>query len=152
MVVGPTLSAMYDSVLVATDGSTGTVETLAHATSIARDNDAVLHGLYVVDKRLSLAAEAETKADVRQSLEEEGEVALDDVAVHAEEAGVTAQTSMEEGIPHRTIVDYADREGIDLIVMGTHGRTGRDRVANLGSVTERVVESASVPVLVVHIE
>ena len=143
---------MYDNVLVATDGSTGTVETLSHAISIARDNEAVLHGLYVVDKRLYLAAEKDVKADVRQSLQEEGEVALDDVVVRGEEAGLTVETAMEEGIPHKTIAEYAEQTDVDLIVMGTHGRTGRDRVANLGSVTERVVQNAPVPVLVVHIE
>jgi nucleotide-binding universal stress UspA family protein len=143
---------MYDSVLVATDGSSGTTETLAHATSIARDNDATLHGLYVVDRRLYLAADKSNQDEVRQSLEEEGEVALDDIVVGGEESGVEVVTTMEEGIPHKTITDYAEQEDIDLIVMGTHGRTGRDRVANLGSVTERVVQSAPVPVLVVRIE
>lgn len=143
---------MYDHVLVATDGSSGTMETLEHAASIARDNDAVLHGLYVVDKRLVIAAEKDTQDDVRQSLEEEGEVALDDVVVRGEEAGVDVRTVMEEGVPHKTINDYAEREDIDLVVVGTHGRTGRDRVASLGSVSERVVENAPVPVLVVRIE
>ncbi|EMA01010.1 Nucleotide-binding universal stress protein, UspA family [Haloarcula vallismortis] len=143
---------MYDSVLVATDGSSGTTETLAHATSIARDNDAILHGLYVVDRRLYVAADKANQDEVRQSLEEEGEVALDDIVVGGEESGLDVVTTMAEGIPHKTITDYAEEEAIDLIVMGTHGRTGRDRVANLGSVTERVVESAPVPVLVVHIE
>ena len=143
---------MYDSVLVATDGSSGTTETLAHATSIARDNDATLHGLYVVDRRLYVAADKSNQDEVRQSLEEEGDVALDDIVVGGEESGVEVITTMAEGIPHKTITDYAEEEDIDLIVMGTHGRTGRDRVANLGSVTERVVQSAPVPVLVVHIE
>lgn len=143
---------MYDNVLVATDGSSGTTETLAHAVSIARDNEAVLHGLYVVDRRLFLAAEKDTQDDVHQSLKEEGEVALDDISVRGEEAGLTVETRMEDGIPHKTITDYAEAEDIDLVVMGTHGRTGRDRVANLGSVTERVVESSPVPVLIVHID
>jgi nucleotide-binding universal stress UspA family protein len=40
---------------------------------------------------------------------------------------------------------------VDVIAMGTHGRTGRDRLANLGSVTERVVENAAIPALVVDI-
>ncbi|RLM48772.1 universal stress protein, partial [Halorubrum sp. Atlit-28R] len=122
------------------------------ATSIARDNDATLHGLYVVDRRLYVAADKANQDEVRQSLEEEGEVALDDIVVGGEEAGVEVVTTMAEGIPHKTITNYAEEEDIDLIVMGTHGRTGRDRVANLGSVTERVVESAPIPVLVVHIE
>jgi nucleotide-binding universal stress UspA family protein len=143
---------MYDKVLVATDGSSGTTETLEHAASIARDNDATLHGLYVVDRRLFLAAEKDTQDDVRQSLVEEGEVALDDIAVRGEEAGLTVETEMIDGIPHKAITDYAEESDIDLVVMGTHGRTGRDRVANLGSVTERVVESSPVPVLVVHID
>lgn len=143
---------MYDSVLVATDGSSGTNETLAHATAIARDNDATLHGLYVVDRRLYLAADKDDQDDVRQSLEEEGDVALDDIVVGGEESGLDVVTRMEEGIPHKTIIDYAEEADIDLVVMGTHGRTGRDRVANLGSVTERVVQNAPVPVLVVHIE
>ncbi|MBV0900520.1 universal stress protein [Haloarcula salina] len=143
---------MYDSVLVATDGSSGTKETLAHATAIARDNDATLHGLYVVDKRLYLAADKDDQDDVRQSLEEEGDIALDDIAVGGEESGLDVVTRMEEGIPHKTIIDYVEEAGVDLVVMGTHGRTGRDRVANLGSVTERVVQNAPVPVLVVHIE
>ncbi len=143
---------MYDNVLVATDGSSGTTETLEHAVSIARDNDSTLHGLYVVDRRLFLAAEKDTQDDVRQSLVEEGEVALDDIAVRGEEAGLTVETEMIDGIPHKTITEYAEDTGIDLVVMGTHGRTGRDRVANLGSVTERVVEESPVPVLVVHID
>ncbi|MFB6222237.1 MAG: universal stress protein [Haloarcula sp.] len=143
---------MYDSVLVATDGSSGTTETLSHAASIARDNDATLHGLYVVDRRLYLAADKSNQDEVRQSLEEEGDVALDDIVVAGEESGLDVVTTMEEGIPHKTITDYAEDADVDLIVMGTHGRTGRDRVANLGSVTERVVQSAPVPVLVVHIE
>ena len=150
--VGTQCYGMYDNVLVATDGSSGTTETLSHAVSIARDNDAVLHGLYVVDRRLVLAAEKDTQEDVRQSLEEEGQVALDDINVGGVEAGLEIETRMEEGIPHKAIVDYADEQGVDLVVMGTHGRTGRDRVANLGSVTERVVESSPVPVLVVHID
>ncbi|WP_424002857.1 universal stress protein [Haloarcula salina] len=143
---------MYDSVLVATDGSSGTNETLAHAAAIARDNEATLHGLYVVDKRLYLAADKDDQDDVRQSLEEEGDIALDDIVVGGEESGLDVVTRKEEGIPHKTIIDYVEEADIDLVVMGTHGRTGRDRVANLGSVTERVVQNAPVPVLVVHIE
>lgn len=150
--MGTQTQDMYDNVLVATDGSSGTTETLEHAVSIARDNDAMVHGLYVVDRRLFLAAEKDTQDDVRQSLVEEGEVALDDIAVRGEEAGLTVETEMKDGIPHKTITEYAEDTGVDLVVMGTHGRTGRDRVANLGSVTERVVEESPVPVLVVHID
>ena len=135
-----------------TDGSSGTAKTLDHACSIASDNDATLYALYVVDRRLFLAAEDDTKDDVRASLEDEGEAALEEAADRAREAGVTVETERREGIPHKTIVDYAAEIDADLVAMGTHGRTGRDRLAALGSVTERVVETADRPVLVVNID
>jgi nucleotide-binding universal stress UspA family protein len=143
---------MYDRILVPTDGSSGTAKTLDHACAIASDNDATLHALYVVDRRLFLAAEDDTKDDVRASLEDEGEAALDAAAERAREAGVEVETERREGIPHKVIVEYADEIDVDLVAMGTHGRTGRDRLAALGSVTERVVETAERPVLVVNID
>lgn len=142
---------MYDSILLPTDGSSGTTETLDHALPIARDNEAVVHVLYVVDQRRYRAAESDTKDEVRKSLEIEGDRALDDARTRLEENGLTVETSRREGIPHREIVDYTATEGIDLVAIGTHGRTGRDRVANLGSVTERVVKQVDTPVLVVDI-
>jgi len=142
----------YETVLLTTDGSKGSRETIDHAVSLARDNDATLHALYVVDRRRYLAADKDTQDDVIQSLEEEGQLALDDASVAAEEAGVDVVTEMRDGIPHKTIIDYTEEIDADVVAMGTHGRTGRVRVANLGSVTERVVKSSEVPVLVVRIE
>jgi len=49
-----------------------------------------------------------------------------------------------EGVPHSEIVEYADARSIDLLVVGTEGRTGLDRLA-VGSVSQRVVGSASAP-------
>lgn len=143
---------MYEDVLFPTDGSSGTLAALDHALAIARDSDAAVHGLYVLDRRLATAAQADTKDEVIQSLEEEAERALHDVEVHAAESAIDPCTEQREGIPHREILEYADEHGIDLLVMGTHGRTGPDRIANLGSTTERVVKNGEVPVLVVDIE
>ncbi|MDG5776311.1 universal stress protein [Haloarculaceae archaeon H-GB2-1] len=142
---------MYDDILLPTDGSKGTLETIEHAISIARDNDATLHILYAVDRRMYLAASKDTKEDVRRSMEEQGEVALDDARTRAEETGLDVVTDMREGIPHKTILEYVEDAGIDMVTMGTHGKTGRDRMATLGSVTERVVQNSPVPVLVVNI-
>jgi nucleotide-binding universal stress UspA family protein len=55
---------------------------------------------------------------------------------------------VEMGEPHTLIVNWAKNEGVDLIVMSTHGRSGLPRVM-LGSVTERVIRSASCPVLAI---
>lgn len=143
---------MYDEILLPTDGSSGTVDAMEHALTVAADQNARIHALYVVDRRLYTAADDENKDEIRQSLEEEAEHSLDDARVRIEDEGIECVTVSLEGIPHREITDYAADEDIDLIVMGTHGKTGPERVANLGSTTERVVQSADVPVLVVDIE
>lgn len=67
----------------------------------------------------------------------------------APEAGVPADTAIVDGIPEEEIVAFADREAIDLIVLGTAGRTGLDQLV-LGSVAEEVVRSAPVPVVTVR--
>jgi nucleotide-binding universal stress UspA family protein len=143
---------MYDEILLPTDGSSGTVDAMEHALTVAADQHARIHVLYVVDRRLYTAADEGNKDEIRQSLEEEAEVSLDDARVRIEDEGIECLTCSIEGIPHRAITDYAADEDIDLVVMGTHGKTGPERVANLGSTTERVVQSANVPVLVVDIE
>ncbi len=143
---------MYDEVLLPTDGSSGTVDALEHAITVAGDHDARVHVLYVVDKRLYTAASDEAKEEVRQSLEEEADYALDDARVRLEDEGLAVETIREEGIPYKTITDYADSEDIDIVVMGTHGETGPERMVNLGSTTERVLKNVSTPTLVVDIE
>lgn len=54
-----------------------------------------------------------------------------------------------EGNPHEEILEYVSEHDIDMVVMGTHGRTGIDRVV-MGSVAERVVRQSPVPVLTVR--
>jgi universal stress protein A len=68
----------------------------------------------------------------------------------AERLGVArVTTASAPGQPAKAIVDTATQGGFDLVVMGTHGRTGR-RGALIGSVAESVVRSSKVPVLTVH--
>ncbi|ACV10619.1 UspA domain protein [Halorhabdus utahensis DSM 12940] len=143
---------MYETILTPTDGSSGTSKTLQHATAIAEDNDATIHGLYVLDRRMYLAADDDAQDEVMESLQSDGEQALARLREQVQQAGVAVETALQEGIPHRGILTYAEEIDADLIVMGTHGRTGRDRLANLGSVTQRVIENADIPVFVVDIE
>jgi nucleotide-binding universal stress UspA family protein len=62
--------------------------------------------------------------------------------------GAKMATHLVEGIPYREVVRMADEIGADMIVMGTHGRTGIRHLL-LGSVAERVVRSAKIPVITV---
>jgi nucleotide-binding universal stress UspA family protein len=142
---------MYDTILVPTDGSEGTAETLEHAIDAAKRRDATIHALSVVDRRVYLAAAGEQQDDVEDALREDAREAVEMVERTAGDAGVSVTTAIREGVPYRTILDYADEHGVDLVVMGTHGKTGRDKLASLGSVTERVVQNTDRPVLVVDI-
>ncbi len=142
---------MYESVLLPTDGSDGAAEALEHAIGAAAAYDAALHVVSVVDHRVVLAAETDEKETVRAELTEEAADAVKELADRARSAGIEPTTATPEGVPHREILAYADRGGIDLLVLGTHGRTGREKRLNLGSTTERVVKAADRPLLVVDI-
>jgi nucleotide-binding universal stress UspA family protein len=142
---------MYERILVPTDGSEGTAAAVEHAVEIGAERDATIHGLYVVDKQIRLATSKENQAEVAADLRAEGERAVGAIADAAAEAGLESVTETVEGVPHRAILDYIEDADVDLVVMGTHGRTGRDRIVSLGSVTERVVGNATVPVLTVWI-
>ncbi len=141
---------MYDTVLVPTDGSDAVDDSLEHALSIAADNDATVHALYVVDTRIVRAADDDSRDNLEATLEAEGEEAVTTVLERATEAGVEAIDAVRHGTPPRTILEYAEEVGADLIVIGPQGKTAREKVTSLGSVSERVVSDADRPVLVVR--
>ena len=139
---------MYDAVLLPTDGSEGTRAATEHAIDHARQYDATLHVLYVVDARIGVARETTPEA-VFEELEDQGRNAIEAVHSQARAADVeTIEGAVARGDPHRAILDYVTAEDIDLVVMGTHGRTGLDHYL-IGSVTEKVVRLSDVPVLTV---
>lgn len=139
---------MYEEILIPTDGSAASSWAIDHAVGLASTYGARLHALYVVDS--GTYASLEAGADVvMDALEREGEDATGEIAAAASEASVDVVTNVVNGTAYRTILEYTDERGIDLIVMGTHGRRGIDRYL-LGSVTERVVRAAPVPVLTVR--
>jgi len=139
---------MYDRILVPTDGSQQADRAFEQALDLAETYDAEIHLLYVVDVS-ALAAEFDAVTVIDQ-LEEAGSKITDRLRERAAEDGVErVETAVVEGVPHRTILDYADENDADLVVMGTHGRTGIDRYL-LGSVTEKVVRLSDAPVLTVR--
>jgi len=142
---------MYDTVLIPTDGSPGAETVLDHGLEFARRYDAAVHVIYVVDRRQYLGAEDDVQTDLSEDLHAEGEHAVAVAADRAADAGVEAETAVVEGVPDKDIVEYVEDHDVDAVVMGRHGRSSRDQVARLGSVTERVVKNAPVPVLVVHL-
>ncbi|KAB1196574.1 MULTISPECIES: universal stress protein [Haloferax] len=141
---------MYSHILFPTDGSECADAALRHALDQAERHDATIHALYVADVReVGHAAPAVSATRVREALYDSGEEALKRVADKAHDAGIDIETTVAEGTPESEILEFADRDDIDLVVMGTHGRSGLDRYL-IGSVAERVVRSSPVPVLTVR--
>ncbi|ADJ15422.1 universal stress protein [Halalkalicoccus jeotgali] len=131
----------YRRLLVATDGSDAALGAAEVGIDFARTYEAGLDVLSVVHGRRSSGA-IERIAAARDAVTE--------VERLAAEAGIEdVSPVIEYGIPHRTITASADRNGIDLVVLGAYGRTGIRRHV-LGSVAERVVRTAPVPVLTVR--
>lgn len=141
---------MYEDILVPTDGSEGTNKAVEHALDIAKKYDATAHVVYVVNTSAYSTLPADSNWEsITAALEDEGKQATGEIVEEMQDVGVNAVPSVEEGIPHKTILEYADDNDIDLIVMGTHGKSGLDRLL-LGSVTEKVVRASKVPVLTVR--
>lgn len=139
----------YENVLVPTDGSRGADAAVDPAASLATAYDATVHGLSVVDTR---ALGADVRSDVLvDSLEDNARTALDDLEVDLVDRDVDeVRKEVMFGMPYQSIQNYVEDNAVDLVVMGTHGRTGLDRYL-LGSVTEKLVRTSPVPVLSVRI-
>jgi nucleotide-binding universal stress UspA family protein len=142
---------MYDAILVPTDGSEGTSKTLDHALPMAERTGATVHALAVVDERQFEGLSGEERFETETTLGDNAERAVAAVADRARAAGLAVETAIRQGVPSQRIIEYAAEHGIDVVAMGTHGRSAHERIATLGSVTQRVVENADVPVFVVHI-
>lgn len=115
------------------------------ALEVAAEFEAGVHALYVVD-------EGDRPADwdvVVERQEAEGEAALDEAESRGAAAGVDVEKHLRRGRPAGEILSFADEYGIDVIVMGTHGRSGLDRLRHAGSTTERVLRGATIPVFAV---
>lgn len=138
---------MYEEILVPTDGSDASLDAVDEAAELADEQGARIHVLYVLDLTMLADADSVTVVD---AMEASGEEAIEQARTRAREQGVEAvEASVKRGTPYRAILEYADENDIGLVVMGTHGRTGLNRLL-LGSVTEKLVRLSPVPVLTVR--
>ena len=138
---------MYETILIPTDGSDEARKAAEHGIELAAALGATVHTLYVMDfpgvpRALSLRDDEE---QLREEYEQYGERVTGEVRDMATETGVECVTALKTGTVHEEIVKYAEDEGADAIVMGTgyQGRFG----ALLGTIAEKVVRTATVPVI-----
>ncbi|MFB6284101.1 MAG: universal stress protein [Halobacteria archaeon] len=147
---------MIDKILVPTDGSSGTKKAVDYAIDVAEMADAELHTLYVVSQAPKGAIPREEWTtgnnwdDIPPAAEGDAKEAIDQVVEQAESRGTDVTRGVRIGEPHKEIKGYAEENEIDLIVMGTHGKTAIANVL-IGSVTERVVRYSEIPVLTVKV-
>ena len=143
---------MYERILLATDGTEASTDAATHAIELAADTGATLHVLFVVDETVYSAYSGDEYVDEAEGpehgLEEVGEEAIQAIRERAADAGVDVESAMRHGTPSRTIVRYADDEGVDLLVLGTKHRPAEYR-ALLGSVTDRVLRLTARPATVI---
>ncbi|WP_136715970.1 universal stress protein [Halorientalis salina] len=149
---------MYDNILVPTDGSKTARHAVDQAIDIASKYDATVHVLYVVDvDATSYSLGTEQVDRIRQGhledmpeVKEAADEATSYVADAAAEHGLTVKEHIRVGEPARAIRKFVEDSEIDLIVMGSHGRSGLSRVV-LGSVAEKVLRRTRLPVLIVDV-
>ena len=143
-------SEFYRNIVIATDGSENNKRAISHGIEIAKLSGATVHALYVVDTSAfsSIPMDAGWE-EMYEILKREGEKAVFEVKELGEAPGVEVREVLLEGHPSNEIINFAENNNADLIVMGTLGKTGLDRFL-MGSVAEKVIRGSKVPVLVVR--
>ena len=145
------MDGMFDTIVVATDGSDSVRRAVDVAVDVAARFDAEVHAVYIVDSGEVESTPDEVRDDLRDALDDHGEAALERVTDAATERdpdlSVTAE--VREGRPAAEISGYARDIDADVVAMGTRGRHGENRFL-IGSVAERVVRTCPVPVLTVR--
>ena len=141
----------YRRIIVPVDGSPTSNKALVTALDIARDSDSRIRLVHSVDE-LAYLTGFEASADVLSLVRQSGQRVLSEAAEIAGSAGVPIETCLMDTPGRRlgeTIADEAKQWGADLIVVGTHGRRGVERML-LGSGAEQILRQSPVPVLVVR--
>lgn len=138
---------MYDTILIPTDGSEAALQAVKHGATLADFHDAYIHILYVVDATSFKGMGTETVGtDPINTAMQDGEDIVAEAAETISHYSADVTTAVEQGTPEETILSYINDQAIDVVAMGTHGRSGIQRYLK-GSVTEQVVRSSPVPVL-----
>ncbi|PSQ42546.1 hypothetical protein BRD17_08615 [Halobacteriales archaeon SW_7_68_16] len=144
---------MYRTILVPTDGSDPAARAVREAVALAETTDGTVHALSVIDDDAVVGTAPDDYVggldEVYDAIEGHSERAVERAADTCRDADLAVRTAVRTGTPDVEITEYADEIAADLIVMGTHGRRGLSRLL-LGSTTERVVRTATRPVLTVR--
>lgn len=143
---------MFKKILVPTDGSTPSAKARGAALEFAKTFDIPIVALYVVEP-LPYVGLAEVGvpdfAGYSTAVRTEAQKLLDDIEIECQEKGVKYECAVIEAINvDQGILEFAEEKGCDLIIMGSHGRRGLNRLL-MGSVTRAVLAESKIPILVI---
>lgn len=136
-------------ILVATDFSDAAGHALDYALELAHKHDARLTVLHIYEIPAIAYTDDAFTLDIMKNLEDAAREQLDRVMRAVHERLPAAQSILKLGSASDMVASQAERAGADLIVMGTHGRHGLSHIV-LGSVAEKTLRHAKVPVLILH--
>ena len=141
---------MFRKVLVAIDGSSQSQRALTTAIDEAKVWNAEVHAAYVIEIGLFSSLPVDNTWEVMYSLlDKEGKEILDSAVAAGAEAGVAFTTHLRQGHAGQELLNLAEEVGADLIVVGSLGKSGIERLL-LGSVSSFVVTNSPVTTMVVR--
>jgi nucleotide-binding universal stress UspA family protein len=130
---------MFKNIMVPTDGSKFADKAADIAIEMAKKFDARVTAVHVIDDKLIYPFEV---------LEEEGKTVLNQVQEKGKDKGVQVDEILIVGSPTRDMEKIVEKADADIIVIGTHGKTGLEKLL-MGSVAENTLKTVKVPVLIV---
>lgn len=143
------MTAKFKRIFIATDGSEQNRRAIEYGIELAKIAGGKIFAGYVVDTAAFASIPMDAGWEMMyELLQKEANEAVQIVAQLAKEAGLDVETVVLEGHPSNEIIDFSQKNEMDIIVMGTLGKSGLDRFL-LGSVAEKVTRNSIVPVLVV---
>ncbi|RPJ69079.1 MAG: universal stress protein [Alphaproteobacteria bacterium] len=145
-------SNIFRKIMVATDGSEAVKSAVDTAIKIAKLSEAKLYAVHVLSMgfySMTLPTNAQWEKAFQQRLMTEGKEATDYVENAGRASNVEVESVVLRGSPAAEIIGFAERNDIDLVVMGTQGKTGITKFL-IGSVAEKVVRHSNKSVLVVR--
>ena len=147
----------YKKIMIATDGSDCSNLAIDKGIELARLSGGTVYAVYVMSTAYLFDMDGGAYssvgtnpywASIRKALKNQGQQAVDYIKCLVEAKGINVKSVLLEGNPSDELIRYADEEKMDIVIMGTLGKTGLDRIL-LGSVAGNLVRHTKVSVMVV---
>ena len=145
----------FKKIMVATDGSTCATLAADKGIEFARLSGGTVYAVHVLSNAYLSAMDGESFPSmgmnpwesIKDEFQKKGQQAVDYIKESGEKKGVNVESVLLEGNPSEELIRYAEEKNMDIVIMGTLGKTGLDRFL-VGSVTGNLVRHSKVPVMV----